>query len=329
MSAGARGNAVRRAAGRRLCIAVIAAVLGASLGPGVPAADAAGASATAGSEPLSGGGAMGRGVFLTYGDRDTVIEGGTVAPLDLAAPVAQAAIDFTGLGFALAALGYSPYSDAAGVINAFGGTELPLGSVSERSRAKVTGRPPQESAVQWSESAGRAQARLRDGPTAEARTSAATTPDYGVAAQIGEIRATVTTVNRTADSKVTVVLRSVRIGELSIDTIRLAADALADGATGRAAATAVVEGVSLAGTPVRITPKGLEPVGASAPDLSLLNRAGIEILSAGGTLSQRGDRQSEARAIGPRIRFRSSDGRLVAVVLGEAVATSTRDPRRG
>jgi hypothetical protein len=283
----------------------------------------------AGADTLAGGGATGRGIFVTYADRDTVIEGGTVAAPDFAAPVAQAAIDFTGLGSALAALGYSPYSDAAGVLNAFGGTELPVGSIGERSRAKVAGRPPQESTAAFSESVGRAQARLVDGPTAEAWTSVASAPDGDVTAQAGNIRATVATVSRTAGSKVTVVLRQIRIGGLHIETITLTADALADGAAGRAAATTVVEGVTVGGTPVRLTPKGFEPVGAGAPDLSGLGFAGVEVLSAGGTAAQPGGRQADARATGPRLRLRTSDGRLLTVVLGEAVATSTWEPGRG
>jgi len=303
---------------RRTVVAVIAAALLVS-----PTAGPAGA------DTLAGGGAIGRGVFLTYSDRDTVIEGGTVAAPDLAAPTAQAAIDFTGLGSALAALGYSPYSDAAGVLNAFGGTELPVGSIGERSRARVAGRPPQESTAGLSESAGRAQARLADGPTAEAWTSVASAPEGGVTARAGEIRATVATVTRTADSKVTVVLRQVRIGELHIESITLTADALADGAAGRAAATTLVEGVTVGGTPVRLTPKGFEPAGAGVPDLSGLDRAGVEVVSAGGVVARPGGRQADARAIGPRLRFRSTDGRLLTVVLGEAIATSTWESGRG
>jgi hypothetical protein len=307
---------------RRAAVAVAVAVIaGAALLP-FPAPPA-------GAGTLAGGAATGRGLFVTYADRDTVIEGGTVAAPDFAAPTAQAAIDFTGLGSALAALGYSPYSDAAGVLNAFGGTELPVGSIGERSRAKVAGRPPQESTAALSESVGRAHARLVDGPTAEAFTSAASAPDGSVTARSGDIRATVTTVARTAGSKVTVVLRQIRIGELHIESIILTADALADGAAGRAAASTVVEGVTVGGTPVRLTPKGFEPVGAGAVDLSGLSFAGIEVLSAGGTAVQPGGRQADARAMGPRLRLRSSDGRLLTVLLGEAVTTSTWEPGRG
>lgn len=305
---------------RRAAVAVaviaVAAVLPLRAGP-------------AGAATLAGGGATGRGIFVTYADRDTVIEGGTVAAPDFAAPTAQAAIDFTGLGSALAALGYSPYSDAAGVLNAFGGTELPVGSIGERSRAKVAGRPPQESTAALSESAGRAQARLVDGPTADAWTSVASAPAGSVTAQAGNIRATVATVARTAGSNVTVVLRQIRIAELHIESITLTADALADGGAGRAAASTVVEGVTVAGVPVRLTPTGFEPVGAGAVDLSGLSFAGIEVLSAGGTVAQPGGRQADARAIGPRLRLRSSDGRLLTVVFGEAAATSTWEPGRG
>jgi hypothetical protein len=287
----------------------------------------AGAGAAAAGD-LAAGNAGGRGLFVTYSDQDTVIEGGTVAAPDLAAPTAQAAIDFTGLGSALAALGYSPYSDAAGVLNAFGGTELPLGAIGERSRAKVRGRPPQDSAVALSESTGRARARLEDGPTADAWTSAASAPGSDLTAQLGTLRATVTTVMDTADSRVTVLLRWIRIGELRIDSIALTADALADGVSGRAAATAVVEGATLGGTPVRLTPRGFEPIGAAPPDLSGLASCGIELVTAGETEARPGGRQADARATGPRLRVRSSDGRLLTVVLGEAVAGSTWQPGR-
>ena len=312
---------------RRLAVPVlVAAVVGG--GGFIPAVPSAGA-APAGHGTLAGGGATGQGVFLTYSDRDLVIDGGTVAAPDFGAPTAEATIDLTGLGSALAALGYSPYSDAAGVLNAFGGTELPVGSVGERSRAKVAGRPPQESAVTVSGSVGQAKARLVDGPTADASAALAHAPGT-VAVQAGDARATVTTASRTADSKVTVVLRRLRIGEdLQIETVTLTANALADGGAGVAGATVVVEGVTLRGTPVRLTPRGLEPAGAAPPDLAPLQAAGIEVLSAGETQAKPGGRQAEARASGPRLRFRSSDGRLLTIVLGQAVASSTWAPGQG
>jgi hypothetical protein len=319
-------NAPHASHSGRWRLAVAAAVVGLTGAAGsLPAvASPAPAATSDGGGALAGGEATGRGIFATYGDRDTVIEGGTVAAPDFAAPTAQAAVDFTGLGSALAALGYSPYSDAAGVVNAFGGTELPVGSLGERSRAKVAGRPPQESAVGLSGSAGRAEARLVDGPGAEAWTSLASTPGgTPVTTGLGEVRATVATVTRTADSRVTVVLRGIQIDELRIESIILTASALADGGPGRAAATAVVEGVTLAGTAVRLTPNGIEPVGAAAPDLSSLRAAGVEVIGAGGAEARPGGQQADARATGPRLRFWSADGRRLTVVLGEALATST------
>jgi hypothetical protein len=314
-------------AGARLIVTVlvITAAWAGSL-VGGPASAAAGGAGDA----LTGGAATGRGLFLTYSDRDFVIEGGTVAAPDIAAPTAQAAIDLTGLGSALAAMGYSPYSDAAGVLNAFGGTELPLNEFAGRSRAKVAGRPPQESAVSLAESIGQARARLAEGPTAEGWTSAAQSPVPGLAAALGQVKATVATVERTADSTVTVVLRQVRIGEsLRIDSVTLTARAVADGAAGVADATAVVEGATLGGKAVRLTPKGLEPVDGSTPDLSALRSAGIEVVGAGETEAAPGAGQADARATGPRLRLSSSDGRVLTLVLGQAVASSTRVPGRG
>lgn len=330
----ARVLRLRSAAGRarRPAIALVLAALvgGGGLIPVVPSAGAT----PAGDGTLAGGGATGHGVFVTYSDRDLVLEGGTVAAPDLGAPTAEATIDLTGLGSALAAVGYSPYSDAAGVLNAFAGTELPVGSVGEHSRARVAGRPPQESSVTvpgsvGSGSVGQARARLVDGPTAEASSSVAGAPG-SVAVQAGDARATVTTVSRTAASKVTVVLRRIRIGEdLRIDTVTLTANASADGGAGVAGSTAVVEGVTLRGTPVRLTHRGLEPAGAAPPDLAALQTAGIEVLSAGETRAEPGGRQAEARATGPRLRFRSSDGRLLTIVLGQAAASSTWAPGQG
>jgi hypothetical protein len=308
----------------------VALVAGTLVGSGafIPVVPPAGAT-PASDGTLAGGGATGQGVFLTYSDRDFVIEGGTVAAPDFGAPTAQAVIDLTGFGSALAALGYSPYSDAAGVLNAFGGTELPVGSIGERSRAKVAGRPPQDSSVALSGSVGQAKAQLVDGPTADATASMARAPG-AVTTEAAEARATVATVSRTADSQVTVVLRRLRIGDaLQIESVTLIAGALADGAAGAAGATVLVEGVTLRGTPVRLTPSGFEPVGVAPPDLSPLQAAGIEILSAGEAQAEPGARQSDARATGPRLRFRSSDGRLLTIVLGQAAATSTWVPRRG
>lgn len=316
------------ATGRRRFAAVALTI--AAWGGAIPAGPAAATSAGGGGDPLTGGGATGRGLFFTYSDRDFVIEGGTVAAPDVAAPAAQAAIDLTGLGSALAAMGYSPYSDAAGVLNAFGGTDLPLGKLGEQSRAKVAGRPPQESAIGVSDSIGQATARLTEGPTADARTSAAESPAPGLVAELGQLRATVATVKRTADSTVTVVLRSLRLGEsLRIDSVTLTAHAVADGAAGVADATVVVEGVTLGGTPVRLTPNGFEPIGAGTPDLSALKAAGVEVISTGETEARPGGRQADARATGPRLRFWSSDGRVLTVVLGQAVVSSAWVPGRG
>jgi hypothetical protein len=302
-------------------VAVILALTMARLAPAGPAA-------AAGEPSLAGGNASGRGVFVTYSDRDTVIEGGTVAAPDASSPLVGAAVDLTGLGSALASFGYSPYSDAAGVVNAFGGTDLPIGALAEPSRAKVSGRPPQEQQIGMPGAAGnRGRARLAAGPTAEATTSAAGISASGVTVRLGDLLAVVERVKSTAGSTVSVVLRSVSIADvLTIDTIVLTATATADGSDGRSGASSVVEGVSVAGQPVRLTPEGFEPLGGGAPDLSALAGAGIEVLSAGEWVALPGGRQSDARATGPRLRFRSSDGRLVTVVLGEALASSTFVP---
>jgi hypothetical protein len=300
-----------------MVVAAVVLLAGATLAP-------AGAGAV-GAPGLAGGEAVGRGLFVTYADQDTVIEGGTVAPPDFAAPVARAAIDLTGLGAALASLAYSPYSAAAGVINAFGGTSFPDGSLFEPSRAKVAGRPPQEQASAGPVPSGSGvRARLADGPVAEASTLAAGSAGPGLALRIGDLRSAVRREGTTAASTVSVVLRAVSIGDvLTFDSIVLTASAVADGGPGQAKADALVEGVSLAGKPVRLTPDGLEPAGAGPPDLAALSAAGIEILGAGEAVAAPGGRQAEARSTGPQLRLRSVDGRMLTLVLGQAMASSS------
>jgi hypothetical protein len=285
----------------------------------------------AGGSALAGGEAVGRGLFVTYGDQDTVLDGGTVAPPDLNAPVARAAVDLTGYGAALASLAYSPYSDAAGVINAFGGTSLPVGSLFEPSRARVTGRPPQEQTSSPPGPPGSGlRVRLADGPTAEATALAAALSAPGLAVRIGDLRSIVRREGSTAGSTVSVVLRKVSVSDvLTFESVILTASATADGALGRAAATVLVEGVAVAGMPVRLTPRGLEPAGAGPPDLGALAAAGIEILAAGESISAPGGRTAESRSTGPRLRLRLTDGRMVTVVVGQALASSSYVPPSG
>ncbi len=317
-------NAICRAGGVLRTVAALALVFsGSTLAP-----LGAGAGETAG---LAGGEAVGRGLFVTYSDQDTVLEGGTIAPPDFNAPVARASVDLTGHGSALAAFAYSPYSDAAGVINAFGGTSLPVGSLFEPSRAKVTGRPPQEqhSAAPGPVGAG-VLARLAEGPTAEASTLAAGVPGPGLAVRIGDLRSVVRREGPNATSTVSIVLRAVSIGDvLTFESVVLTASAAADGALGQATATTVVEGVAVAGQAVRLTPKGLEPDGAAPPDFAALAASGIEVVAAGEAVTAPGGAQAEARSTGPRLRLRTADGRMLTVVLGEALASSAFVPPSG
>lgn len=319
---GLRHSGLRHSGLRGLAAALLA---GATLAFPAPAGAVEGST-------LVGGEALGRGVFATYSDQDTVIEGGTVAPPDFSAPVARASLDLTGLGSGLASLAYSPYNDAAGVINAFGGTDLPLSSFSEASRAKVRGTPPQEhkAAAPGPPGSG-AWARLSEGPTVEAAALAMATPSGAPwAVRVGDVDSTVRRSGPTVGSVVSVVLRSVAIGELlTFESITLTASATADGAAGVAEATSLVEGVAVAGQPVRLTPGGIEPPGAAAPPTDALTAAGVEIVSAGATKATPDGQQSEARASGPRLRLRTADGRILTLVLGEAVASSTFAPPPG
>lgn len=269
---------------------------------------------------LRAGQAVARGVFATYGDRDTVLEGGTVVPPDLSSPVAEVAVDRTGLGSALASPFYSPYSDAAGLPNAFAGTELPLGGISEPSRAKVTGRPPQQQDLSFAGGPGSsACVRLQQGPLAEAAARATGLAD-GLAVRVGDVHALAGPKGAGSDTSATVVLLDVAVGEVHIDQVVLSTAALADGSAGRSAASSQVSGITVGGQAMRLTPAGFEPVGGGTPDASALAAAGIEFVSAGTARHSAAGGRSVAYASGPILRITSPDGRVVTLVLGEASA---------
>jgi hypothetical protein len=272
----------------------------------------------AGSNVLRAGEATARGVFVTYGDRDTVLEGGTIVPPDLGSPVARAAVDRTGLGSALASPLYSPYNDAAGLPNAFAGTQLPLGELSEPSRAKVTGRPPQQQDLAFAGGPGSAACvRLADGPQAQAAALAGSAAD-GISVRIGDVRSLAGPRGSAAESTAKVVLMDVVVGALHIEQVVLSAVATADGGAGRATASSLVSGITVAGRAMRMTPAGFEPVGGGAPDLSALAAAGIELVFAGTTRHSAAGGHSLAYATGPMLRIASPDGRVLTLVLGQA-----------
>lgn len=280
------------------------------------------------SDVLRAGEATGRGLFLTYGDRDTVLEGGTIVPPDLSAPLAQAAVDRTGLGTALASPGYSPYSDAAGLPNAFTGTELPLGELSEPTRAKITGTPPQDRSVSFPPgSPGGGCVRLSAGPLAQAAALAGTLAP-AVQVRIGEVKALSGPLGEAARSVVSVVLTDVELGQLHIEQVVLSATAVADGRAGASAASSLVSGITLAGRAMQLTPAGLEPVGAPAPDTAALAAAGIELLSAGSERHASAGGSSTAYASGPVLRLTSPDGRVLTLILGEAEVSAQYDRAR-
>lgn len=277
---------------------------------------------------LRAGEATGRGLFLTYGDQDTVLEGGTVVPPDLSAPLAQAAVDRTGMGTALASPGYSPYSDAAGLPNAFTGTELPLGELSEPTRAKITGTPPQDQAVSFPPgSPGGGCVRLSAGPLAQAAAIAGTFAP-AVSARIGDVKALSGPLGQAAQSVVSVVLTDIDLGQLHIEQVVLSATAVADGRTGSSAASSLVSGITVAGQAMRLTPAGLVPVGAPAPDTAALAAAGIELLSAGSERHASGAASSTAYASGPVVRLTTPDGRVLTLILGEATVSAQYDRTR-
>lgn len=309
---------------------VVAAGVPAALGAAPARAAATGC--TAGLEAVTNtaadvvraGRASARGIFLTYSDKDTVLDGGTIGPPDLSSPLAQVTVDRTGLGSAIASPFYSPYSDAAGLLNAFAGTELPVGGLSEPSRAKVTGRPPQQQDLQFAGGPGsNACARLADGPQAVA-AALATGLGSGLDARIGDVRAVAGPKGSGSESSSTVTLLDVVVGGLHLEQVVLSTLALADGSAGRSAASAVVGAVTFGGQAYRLTPDGFEPAG-STPDTSALTAAGIELLSAGSARHSAAGGRSIAYATGPVLRITSPDGRVLMIVLGEASADAQLD----
>lgn len=270
-------------------------------------------------DALRAGRAFARGLFVTYGDRDTVFEGGTVVPPDLSSPLAEVAVDRTGLGSAIASPIYSPYSDAAGLPNAFIGTELPLGGVTEPSRAKVTGRPPQQQDLALAGGPGSsACVRLVEGPVASAAAVAAGAAG-DVRARVGDVRALAGPRDGASGTSSAVVLLNVVVGDVHIEQVVLFAQAVADGRAGRADASSVVSGVSVGGREIGLGPGGFVP-GRAATDLSALEAAGVEVVSAGRVRRAAAGGRSVAYATGPVLRITSPDGRVITVVLGQAGA---------
>lgn len=266
------------------------------------------------------GEASARGLFVTYEDWDTVLEGGMLVPPDLGVPVAQAAVDRTGLGAALAGQAYSPYNDATGTLNAFAGTALPADALSEPSRTTVSGRPPQQQTV----AIGNGCVRLADGPSAEAITDA-TDLGKSFTVQGGEVRSFAGPHGESSSlARSAVVLTDVRIGQLRIEEVVLTVTALADGAIGVGTARSVISGLTIGGQPFDLTPHGLSPVGARLPDSGALAASGIELLSSGSSGHTNSSNISRAWATGPTLRVSTEDGRMLTVVLGTASAIAER-----
>lgn len=283
------------------------------LAAAVHAQPAAAASASCGTStelrPAAGvvtaGTAVARGLFFAAADPQTMRDDGP----DVPAPLAQSTLDRTGLGSALAGQFYSPYA-AAGVPDGLG----------DPSRAKVSGRPPQQQSLA---TGGGACARLAEGPIAEAAASAASlSPDTSV--RFGEVRSLAGPKGAGGESTAVVVLTDVTIAVVvRIEQIVLSASALADGKEGDATVSSLVSGLTIAGQRYVFDANGLDPVGR-APDASVLEGLGIEFLSGGVEEHLSGPDTSRARATGPVLRITSSDGRVFTVVLGQASAVAER-----
>jgi hypothetical protein len=109
------------------------------------------------------------------------------------------------------------------------------------------------------------------------------------------------------------------VGDVHIEQVVLSAQALADGRAGRADASSVLRGVSVGGREIGLAPDGFVP-GRAGPDLSGLEAAGVEVVSAGSVRRAAAGGRSVAYATGPVLRITSPDGRVVTVILGQAGA---------
>jgi len=302
-------------------------------------------------DELSSGSASASSMYFTYFDNDNVFRGGTVGPPDTNVPFASGDYDLTGNGSAVAGLAYNPYMEAPGLANSLAGTAIdfencPIAQLCDfigphgvgRVRAIVRGRPPQKRDASLVEpmdqaEAGTAVASLAEGPVVEAvATLNRVTPAEGTSVQSVRSHITVKQVSGHAVSEATTVLHSVSInGVLQFDSITLHATSVADGGASSANGQVTVEGASIAGTPVQITPDGFMVAGQTLPvDTSVLRtqlaQAGITLIDSGNTSVERSATRAVATVTGPHLTVVSSQGNTIDIVLGSAQTGSSFTP---
>jgi hypothetical protein len=321
---------MRTTVGKRATVVVMALVC------------AAPAAATAAEQPsqrgLSGGTATATGVFVTYQDQSFIIPGGTFPPPDIAVPYAAGSIDYGDTAAAVAAMGYSPYVELFGAINSVappGSPPFPAEAIAERSRASVNGQPPKRqdaSMVPGADAvgAGTASARLDDGPVAEAVAQGLhLAPAPGVTVAEAATRISMSKESGSSVSESVTRLQDIVVNDLlRIESITLRARSGAGQADRSPQVTMNAQGVTVAGTAVRVTPDGLVVADQSIPmngeDLARqLAQAGIRFTAPGRSTVESDDERALAEATGPEFALKSPNGEDVSITLGRAVAVTT------
>lgn len=298
---------------------------------------------------IAAGGATASSFYVTYFDDANVLYGGTAPPPDVNVGFSSGNIDRSGSASGIGALAYTPYIDVFPALNALAGTNIDWEPILSRARAAVTGQPPKDAVASLSTptaltDVGTAEAHLSVGPALDVFTTLVRLePAPGTHIKSSASRIKVHKVEGAAVTEATTLLRSVNIaGLLTFDSISLTSIASADGGAGAADAKVVVEGASIAGTPVALTETGFRVADQTVPiDLTPLKdqlaQAGIELVGPGSLRTEPGAERSFATATGPRIRFRNPQcpapvqrevgcGNTIDIVLGHAIASSTLLP---
>ncbi|MGH2785453.1 MAG: hypothetical protein ACRDJ1_09325 [Actinomycetota bacterium] len=287
---------------------------------------------------IGAGSASASSAFVTYFDEGTFFEGATLGTADFHLGYATGEIDRSGSSGALAGVAYSPYVDLPPAVNALAGTNIDFDPILSRARASVTGQPPKDAVASLSTptdqaEAGTMEAHLAAGPVVDAFTTLARiepAPATHIKSAITRIR--VAKVSGKAITEASTILRSVSIaGLITFDSITLKAVSVADGAAGESSGSIIVEGGSIAGTPIAIDEGGIHIADQIAPfDLaqleSALAQAGIELIGPSTVKQEPGGEFSITSVRGPQITYTSSQGNNIRIVLGRAEAASTLLP---
>ena len=284
---------------------------------------------------IAAGSASASSVFVRYSDDATFFEGATLGTADFYLGYANGDVDRTGSSGAIAAVAYSPFVDLPPAINALGGTNIDFEPILGRARASITGQPPKDAVASLTTptdqvEVGTMEAHLAEGPVLDALTTLTRIePAPGTHIKSATSRIRVAKISGRSVTEATTILRSVSIaGLITFDSITLTSTSTADGGAGDARGTVVVEGGSIAGTPIAINENGIQVADQAFPlDLQQLEdgllQAGIELVAPSTLTLEPGAERSVAIATGPTIRYTSPQANKIEIVLGRALTSST------